>query len=266
MLLVIDAGNTNLTLALCEGADPAHLGPLRRAASRRETTADELELLIDGLLRLDGSGLSDVETIAAASVVPSYSAALEQIAARRRVPYLEASVRTVPIPVRVDPPSAAGADRLVNAFACGRLYGCPGIVLDFGTATTVDAVAADGAYIGGAIAPGLELGLEALATRTARLPRIELRRPERAIGRDTVSAMQSGTVLGYLGLTRELLARTRDELAAESDADKVWVILTGGLANAPWVSGLEDVDAVDPALTLKGLVLLHTERGPAAAR
>lgn len=265
MLLVVDAGNTNLTLALCDGADPARLGMLRRASSRRETTADELELLIEGLLRLDGRSLADVETIAAASVVPAYSDALERIAARRRVPYLEASARTVPIPVRVEPPTAAGADRLVNAYACGRLYGRPGIVLDFGTATTLDAVAADGAYIGGAIAPGLELGLEALAARTARLPRIELRRPERAIGRDTVSAMQSGTVLGYLGLARELLARTREELLAESGADKVWIVITGGLANAPWVAGLEDVDAIDPALTLEGLVLLQAERGLAAS-
>ena len=265
MLLVVDAGNTNVTLALCDGADPARLGPLRRAMSRRETTADELELLIDGLLRLDGRGWSDVETVAAASVVPAYSDALARIAARRRVPYLEAGARTVPIPIRVDPPTAAGADRLVNAYACGRLYGTPGIVFDFGTATTLDAVAADGAYVGGAIAPGLELGLEALAARTARLPRIELRRPERAIGRDTVSAMQSGTVLGYLGLARELLARTREELLAESGAEKVWVVLTGGLANAPWVAGLEDVDAIDPGLTLKGLVLLQAERGLAAS-
>jgi len=101
--------------------------------------------------------------------------------------------------------------------------------------------------------------MEALATRTARLPRIELRRPEHAIGRDTVSAMQAGTVLGYLGLTRELLARTREELAAEFGPQHVHVILTGGLADAAWVEGLEGVEAIDPALTLKGLALLHAE-------
>ena len=119
----------------------------------------------------------------------------------------------------------------------------------------------DGTYLGGSIAPGLELGMEALATRTARLPRIELRRPERAIGRDTVSAMQAGTVLGYLGLTRELLARTRDELVAEFGELPIHIVLTGGLANAPWVEGLEDIEAIDPALTLKGLVLLFAEVG-----
>jgi type III pantothenate kinase len=265
MLLVVDAGNTDLTLALCDGGDPDRLGTLRRAVSRRETTPDELEVLIDGLLRLEGRGLGDVESIAAASVVPAYGAALEAIAARRRVPYLEASARTVPIPVRVEPASAAGADRLVNAYACGRLYGRPGIVLDFGTATTVDVVGPDGGYVGGAIAPGLQLGLEALVARAAKLPRIELRRPERAIGRDTVEAMQSGTVLGYLGLAQALLSRIREELAESSSGARIWVVITGGLANAPWVSGLENVDAIDPALTLKGLVLLHAERGLAAS-
>ncbi len=264
VLLVCDAGNTNLTLALAPTSDPALLGPLHRATSRPDVTADELELALDGLLHLEGRGLADVTCLCVASVVPAYSAALDEIAARRRLPILHASARSVPIPVRLERPDDAGADRLVNAYAAGRLYGRPAIVVDFGTATTLDVVAADGAYIGGAIAPGLELGLEALAERTAKLPRIDLRRPERAIGRDTVSAMQAGTVLGYLGLTRELLARTREELAEEAGDAPIHVILTGGLANAPWVEGLEDVEAIDPALTLKGLVLLHAEVGTRA--
>jgi type III pantothenate kinase len=259
VLLVVDAGNTNLTLALARGADPATLGPLHRALSQRDVTTDEFELTVEDLLRLDGRHLAEVTRIAAASVVPAYSAALDELAARRGVPMVQASARSVPIPIRVDRPDEVGADRLVNAYAAGHLYGRPAIVLDFGTATTVDVVAADGGYIGGAIAPGLELGLEALAERTAKLPRIELQRPARAIGRDTVSAMQAGTVLGYLGLTRELIARTREELAAESGDLPIHVILTGGLANAPWVEGLEEVEAIDPALTLKGLVLLDGE-------
>ncbi|MFI5262637.1 MAG: type III pantothenate kinase [Candidatus Limnocylindrales bacterium] len=274
MLLAIDAGNTNLTMALAggdgSGADAvaggglATLSLLRRATSRRDVTADELEATLDGLLRLDGRSLADVTAMVVASVVPAYSSALDQIAARRRVPILHADAHSVPIGIRLDRPDEAGADRLVNAYAAGRLYGRPAIVLDFGTATTLDVVGPDGSYLGGAIAPGLELGMEALATRTARLPRIELHRPERAIGRDTVSAMQAGTVLGYLGLTRELLARTREELAAEFGPQPVHVILTGGLANAPWVEGLEEVEAIDPALTLKGLVLLHAEVGATA--
>jgi type III pantothenate kinase len=135
------------------------------------------------------------------------------------------------------------------------------VVVDFGTATTFDCVAADGAYVGGAIAPGLELGLEALASRTAKLPRIELRAPDRAIGRDTVSAMQSGTVFGYQALASGLLARIRTELAEASGigpAD-VRAILTGGLSAAPWAAELEGIDAIDPDLTLKGLAMLHAE-------
>jgi len=119
----------------------------------------------------------------------------------------------MPIPVRTERPAEVGADRLVNSLAVGRLYGAPAIVVDFGTATTFDCVARDGGYVGGAITPGLEIGLEALASRTARLPHIELVEPSKAIGTDTVSAMQSGIVLGYRALTLGLLERIRAELA-----------------------------------------------------
>ena len=128
-----------------------------------------------------------------------------------------ASAGIVPLAVRTERPGEVGADRLVNALAAGRLYGTPAVVVDFGTATTFDCVAADGAYVGGAIAPGLELGLEALAARTAKLPRIELRAPDRAIGRDTVSAMQSGTVLRVPGAGQPAsCARIRRELADQA--------------------------------------------------
>ena len=166
----------------------------------------------------------------------------------------------MPIPIRVDHPAEAGADRLVNAFAAGRLYGTPAIVVDFGTATTLDVVAADGAYIGGAIAAGLQLGLDALASRTAKLPRIELAAPARVIGTDTVSAMQSGAVVGHIGLANELIHRTRAELAAQSpDGARIQVILTGGLSNEPWAKEIRGIDSIDPLLTIRGLVLLHAE-------
>ena len=137
------------------------------------------------------------------------------------------------------------------------------MVVDLGTATTFDCVATDGAYVGGAIAPGLALGLEALAARTAKLPRVELRAPDRAIGRDTVTAIQSGAVLGHQALVSGLLARIRRELAEANDvapAD-VRAILTGGLSAAPWAAALADIDAIDPDLTLKGLAILHAEVG-----
>ena len=139
-----------------------------------------------------------------------------------------------------------------------RLYGTPAIVVDFGTATTFDCVSSDGAYVGGAITPGLELGLEALASRTARLPRVELQEPRRAIGTDTVSAMQSGVVLGYRALTLGLLESIRTELARTEKVDPaaVQVVLTGGLSAAPWARKLPGVDAIDPELTLKGLAIL----------
>jgi type III pantothenate kinase len=260
MLLALDIGNTNVTLGLFRAG--AFLATRRMATDARATT-DELEVALDGLLRLDGVTLADVDAISLASVVPALTSAVEAIAVRRDRQLLVAGPGTVPLPIRVERPGDVGADRLVNALAAGRLYGTPAVVVDFGTATTLDCVAADGAYVGGAIAPGLELGLEALAARTAKLPRIELRAPDRAIGRDTVSAMQSGTIFGYQALAAGLLERVRRELADANDTTpaQVKAILTGGLSAAPWARALEGIDAIDPELTLKGLAILHAEVG-----
>jgi type III pantothenate kinase len=258
MLLAVDIGNTNITTGVFRAGV---LVATRRAATVPRATADELDLLIDGLLRLDESAFGDIQAIACASVVPNLTAGLEAVAGRRERPLVVAGAGTVPIAIRVDRPQEVGADRLVNALAAARLYGTPAVVVDFGTATTLDCVAGDGAYVGGAIAPGLELGLEALAARTAKLPRIELRTPDRAIGRDTVSAMQSGTIFGYQALVGGLLGRVRRELADAADiapAD-VKAILTGGLSAAPWARVLDGIDAIDPELTLKGLAILHAE-------
>ena len=258
MLLAVDIGNSNVTIGSFKNGA---LVSTRRAATTARATADDLEALLEGLLHLDDSAIADVSAIACASVVPNLTAALERLAERRDRPLLIAGAGTVPLPVRVDRPAEVGADRLVNALAAGRLYGTPAVVADFGTATTFDCVAADGAYVGGAIAPGLELGIEALATRTAKLPRIELRAPDRAIGRDTIGAMQSGTVFGYQALATGLLARIRRELADANEVGpgEVTTILTGGLSAAPWASGIEGVDVVDVDLTLKGLAILHAE-------
>ena len=257
MLLVIDAGNTNITLGIVAR------GRLRatRRVTTRSMTADELELLVGGLLGLDGIALEAIESIAVASVVPWATEGIRAVAAHRRLPVLVADAGTVPLAIRVDRPSEVGADRLVNALAGHRLHGTPAVVVDFGTATTFDAVARDGAYVGGAIAPGLELGLEALAARTAKLPRIALREPDHAIGRTTVDAMQAGTIIGYRGLVTGVVARIREELAAADGVapESVKAILTGGLSAAPWIDGLEGVNIVDPDLTLKGLAILHAE-------
>jgi len=258
MLLALDIGNTNISVGLVRRGIVV---ATRRAATNPRASADELDLLLDGLLRLDDASFGDIAAIACASVVPALTTAVEAIAERRERPLVVASAGTVPLPIRVDRPAEVGADRLVNALAAQRLYGTPAVVVDFGTATTLDCVAADGAYVGGAIAPGLELGLEALAARTAKLPRIELRAPDRAIGRDTVSAMQSGTIFGYQALAAGLLERVRRELAdANGRAPRdVKAILTGGLSGAPWARSLDGVDAIDPELTLRGLAILHAE-------
>ena len=260
MLLALDIGNTNVTLGVFRAGA---LLATRRAATDARATTDQFELLLDGLLRLDGITTADLDVIALASVVPALADAVADLAQRREARLLVANAGTIPIAVRVDRPGEVGADRLVNALAAARLYGTPAVVVDLGTATTFDCVARDGAYVGGAIAPGLALGLEALAARTAKLPRIELRAPDRAIGRDTVSAMQAGAVLGHAGLMAGLLGRIRRELA---DADgvapaSVRAILTGGLSAAPWARALEGIDAIDPELTLKGLAILHAEVG-----
>lgn len=255
MLLALDVGNTNITVGIIRGGD---VSGSRRAATRPTATADELELTLAGLLHLDGEALDRVDEIVLASVVPAVTATLGELARRRGIRLLTADATTVPIAIRIDRPAEVGADRLVNALAAARLHGTPAIVVDFGTATNFDVVAADGAYIGGALAPGLELGLEALAARTAKLPRIGLVMPARAIGRDTVSAMQSGAIIGYLGLVRELIRAMTAELALDG-GDPPKVILTGGLSAAPWAEGIPGVDVIDPLLTLRGLALLHAE-------
>src|SRR5258706_2807319 len=194
MLLAVDVGNSNVTIGSFRNGS---LVAVRRAGTPRSGSADELELLVEGLLRLDDAAFADVSAVVAASVVPAVSAALETVTARRDRPLLVAGARTGPIPGRVGRPSEVGSDRLVNALAVARLYGTPAVVVDLGTATTFDCVATDGAFVGGALAPGLELGLDALSSRTAKLPRAELRSPDPVIRRDTVSAIQAGAILGY---------------------------------------------------------------------
>jgi len=255
MLLAIDIGNSNLTAGLVHGEAVV---ASRRAATRLSATADELEMLIDDLLRLDGGSLSDVTGISLASVVPDVARSMEAMAERRGLQLLIATAAIMPMPVRADRPAEVGVDRLVNALAVAKLYGTPALVVDFGTATKFDCVARDGGFVGGAIAPGLKLGMEALATRTAKLPRVDLAEPKKAIGGDTVAALQSGIMLGYRAMTLGMIDRIRLELARtqKADASSIQVVLTGGLSQTEWARSLPGVDAVDPELTLKGLAIL----------
>ena len=257
MLLAIDVGNTNITVGLFRDGS---LAATRRLATDPRATPDQLEVALQGVLSLDDAGLHELTGVAMASVVPSVALAFEAVAARHQLTTVVASAGTVPLPIRVDRPAEVGADRLVNALAAVRIHGAPAVVIDAGTATTFDCVAPDGAFVGGAILPGPELGLEALAARTAQLPRVELRAPDRAIGRSTVEAMQSGLVLGYQGMVRSLLDRIRGELAdSATDALSIRTILTGGMAAVSWLAAVDPEAVIDPHLTLRGLALLHAE-------
>lgn len=251
VIVALDVGNTNISVGIVRGGD---VNAARRAATRPTATADELEQTLDELLQADGAALGKIDQILLASVVPAVTATVAEVAAGREIRLVVADSTTVPIPILVDRPAEVGADRLICAFAADRLYGAPAIVISLGTATTFNVVDADGAFVGGAIAPGLGLGLHALAKHAAQLPKVEVELPIKAISRDTVSAMHSGAVLGHVALVEGLIARMRAELRQDAK-----VVLTGGLARLPWVRAIPGVDVIDPLLTLRGLALLERE-------
>jgi type III pantothenate kinase len=253
-LLAIDIGNTNLTFGLFE--DEVLAGSWR-ATTRANATPDEMAALATQMLALGGARVEELEAAAIASVVPPLTDTLSRALAQRAgVDALVVDAGTLEgvLAIQIDRPGEAGADRLCNALAARTEFGGPAIVVDLGTSTNFDLVSAEGAYIGGAIAPGLGLSLEALVGRASKLPKIELRRPARAIGTNTVAAMQSGTVLGYVGLVSGLLTALRSELIERSPADsRVTVIATGGYTADPWLREVPGIDAVEPDLTLRGV-------------
>jgi type III pantothenate kinase len=256
-LLAADIGNTNLTLGLF--ADGALVGSWR-ATTPRSATTDEVALLVSGLLSLGGHSLADLDSAAMASVVPPMTDTFARVFEPVGIdPFIvdAGSLRDV-LRIEIDRPAEAGADRLANALAAREEFGGPAIVIDVGTSTNFDVLSAEGAYIGGAIAPGLGLSLEALVGRASKLPRIELHRPPRAIGSNTIHAMQSGTVNGYIGLVSGLLAAIRGELVERSPAEsRVTVVATGGYTYKAWLRDVPGIDAVEPDLTLRGIGYAH---------
>ncbi len=258
MLLTIDVGNTHTVLGLFEGEEIAQHW---RISTDPRRTADELAVLFQGLMGthpLLGDELGDgVHGVCVCSTVPSVLHELREVTRRYygNVPavLVEPGVRTG-VPILADHPKEVGADRIINALAAVHLYGGPCIVVDFGTATTFDAVSARGEYLGGAIAPGIEISVEALGARGAQLRKIELARPRSVIGRNTVEAMQSGILFGFAGQVDGIGERMARELA--DDPDDVTVIATGGLA--PLVLGEASIiDEHEPWLTLIGLRLVY---------
>jgi type III pantothenate kinase len=253
-LLAADIGNSHTTLGLFEGDA---LAGSWRVTTRATATLDEIAAQVSDMLGLDGRRLDRLEAVAVASVVPPLTETWERFVGDRlefEPLIIDAAALEGILRIEIDRPAEAGADRLVNALAARDEFGGPAIVVDLGTSTNFDLVSAEGAYIGGAIAPGIGLSLEALVGRASKLPRIELRRPPSAIGANTVHAMQSGAVLGYIGLVSGLLTALRSELAERSPADsRVTVIATGGHTHQPWLGEVPGIDAVEPDLTLRGI-------------
>ena len=251
MLLAINANNTNTAFAVWDGTE---LKGTWRSATEGKRTADEYVVWLDHLLALDGLSRDQIDGAAIASVVPETNFNLLTLCRK----YCKAEPIIVGEPgvklgtkALVDRPEEVGADRLVNTVAAHARYRGPLIVVDFGTATTLDVIDADGNYIGGVIAPGINLSLAALHMAAAKLPSVRISRTERVIGKDTVSCMQSGIYWGYIGLIEGLVARIKAEFGAP-----MGVIATGGLA--PLFAGAtEAIDQVDPDLTLWGLRLIY---------
>ncbi len=258
MLLAIDVGNTHTVLGLFDGPELVAHWRISTEASR---TADEIAVVLRGLLgQHDGPSGDQVDGIALCSTVPSVLHEMRDMCRRYYgdVPavVVEPGVRTG-VPVLTDNPKEVGTDRVVNALAAVELYGGPCIVVDFGTATTFDAVSAKGEYLGGAIAPGIEISVEALGARGAQLRRVELARPRSVIGRNTVEALQAGILFGFAGQVDGVVTRMTAEICSGGgDPADVTVIATGGLATMVLdESGVIDVH--EPWLTLIGLRLVY---------
>ena len=250
MLLCIDIGNTNITLGLYEGVA---LGPRWRLSTEQERMPDEFGLQVTGLLQLAGKSPADIQGVAMASVVPPLTSRwIETCRVYLKCDPLvvDTGVRTG-VKIRYEDPRAVGADRIVDAAAAFRLYGGPACIVDFGTATTFDALSSEGEYLGGAIAPGIGIAAQALFQRTAKLPRVDLVRPPTAIGRNTVHAIQSGLLFGYVGLVEGMVARFREELGNEMK-----VIGTGGQADLI-AHETRVIEILAPWLTLDGLRMIY---------
>ena len=246
MLLCIDIGNTNITFGLFKEKE---LGPSWRIRTIHDRMPDEYGILMDQLFRNRGHRPDQVTGIAVASVVPPLTPTFEQVCRDylgQEPLVMDVGIRTG-VRIRYDNPWEVGADRVADAAAVRALYSLPACVVDFGTATTFDAISAEGDYLGGAIAPGIGIAAQALFERTAKLHRVELTRPPSAVGRNTTHSIQSGLLFGYVGLVEGMVARFREELGED-----MHVIGTGGLAET--IARETDVlEVVDPWLTLKGL-------------
>lgn len=250
MLLTIDVGNTNTVLGTFLGEDLVHSW---RVKTDPRSTADELWLQMRALIEdIEITGISLCSTVPA--VLREMRTMFATYFSEIPTTIVEPGTKTG-VPLQVDNPKEIGADRIVNTLAAHTLYGGPAIVVDFGTSTNLDVVSPKGEFLGGALAPGIEISVEALAQRAAQLRKVELIKPKSVIGKNTVEALQSGTIFGFAGQVDGLVSRISDELEAQFN-ERPTVIATGGLA--PLIFGVaETLDEHEPDLTLIGLRLIH---------
>jgi type III pantothenate kinase len=249
MLLVIDIGNTNLTIGLYESST---LGWHWRLATDHNRMPDEYGLQLLGLLQHAGHNIKDITGISLSSVVPPLTGRVTQACSEylKQVPLVVDTGVKTGVRIRYEDPRAVGADRVCDAAAVLHNYGGPACVIDFGTATTFNAITREGDYLGGAITAGINLAAEALYTRAAKLPRIDLQRPPNVIGRNTIHAMQSGLLFGYVSMVEGMVARFRIELGPQMK-----VVATGGLAEVV-AKETDVIQHIDPWLTLDGLRII----------
>ena len=250
MLLVIDVGNTNITLGVFRGSD---LLAQWRMITDRDRSSDEYGVQVQGLFEGAGIDLKEIDAVAIASVVPPVNPSLTQMVEVLFgvTPLFVDHTTDTGLTLRYDSPSELGADRIVDAVAAVTKYGAPCIVVDFGTATTFNAVNEAHEYLGGAIAPGVMIAAEALFSRAAKLPRVEIKKPEKVIASSTVGAMQTGLYYGYAGLVDRVLAQMIEEMGS-----KPRVIATGGLATTV-ADASKFIERVDSTLILDGLRFIY---------
>ncbi|WP_340020683.1 type III pantothenate kinase [Paenibacillus sp. FSL K6-1096] len=251
MILVVDIGNTNIVLGVYRERELLHHF---RLSTARQSTVDEYGVLIHNLFSMSGLYFKDVEGVIISSVVPPLVQVIVEMCVKYigKDPLLVGPGIKTGLNLRYENPREVGADRIVNAVAAIEQYKCPLVVVDFGTATTFDCIDAGANYLGGAIVPGLGISTEALYQRASKLPRIELEKPKKVIGRNTVHAMQAGIIFGYAGQVEGIVRRIKQEM----NAPVLKVIATGGLASLI-ASETECIDEVNPMLTLEGLRIIY---------
>ncbi|EEG76657.1 type III pantothenate kinase [Dethiobacter alkaliphilus] len=250
MLLAVDVGNTNIVLGVYQGRD---LKVSWRVSTNRLQTGDEYGVILKNLFVQAGVDDRDLTGMIVSSVVPPLMFSLQEMANRYfgLEPLVVGPGMKTGLNISVENPREVGADRIVNAVAAIELYGAPLIIVDFGTATTFDAISEQGHYLGGAIAPGISISTEALFQRAAKLPRVELAVPKRVIGRDTITSMQSGIIYGFVGQVDGIVRKMIPEFPTRPK-----VIATGGLAELI-ARESEALEIINPLLTLEGLRIIH---------